>query len=103
MTDMGVRRRNAPRELPKHTKGSLPMDDYQSLSHTKWECRYHVVFIPECRGKKLYGHVRKDLGEVFRELARRRERDCRRVPHGRSRAHDDIDSTEIRGVPGSRL
>ena len=49
------------------------MDDYKSLSHTKWECKYHVVFIPKCRRKRLYGHVRKHLGEVFRELARRKE------------------------------
>ena len=49
------------------------MDDYKSLSHTKWECNYHVVFIPKCRKKKLYGHLRKHLGEVFRELARRKE------------------------------
>jgi putative transposase len=49
------------------------MDDYKSLSHTKWECNYHVVFIPKCRRRKLYGHLRKHLGEVFRELARRKE------------------------------
>ena len=49
------------------------MTDYQSLSHTKWECKYHVVFIPKYRRKVLYGHLRKHLGEVFRELARHRE------------------------------
>lgn len=49
------------------------MDDYKSLSHTRWECKYHVVFIPKCRRKKLYGELRKHLGEVFRELARRKE------------------------------
>jgi len=49
------------------------MDDFKSLSHTKWECKYHVVFIPKCRRKKLYGELRKELGEVFRELARRKE------------------------------
>jgi putative transposase len=49
------------------------MDDYRSLSHTKWECKYHVVFIPKCRRKVLYGPLRKHLGEVFRELARRKE------------------------------
>jgi hypothetical protein len=32
-----------------HTKGSLTMDEYESLSHSKWECKYHVVFIPKCR------------------------------------------------------
>ena len=38
------------------------MDDYESLSHTKWECKYHVVFIPKCRRKTLYGELRKHLG-----------------------------------------
>lgn len=49
------------------------MDDYKSLSHTKWECKYHVVFIPKCRKKMLYGQLRQHLGDVFRELARRKE------------------------------
>jgi putative transposase len=49
------------------------MNEFQSLSHTKWECKYHVVFIPKYRRKVLYGQVRKDLGEVFRELARQKE------------------------------
>lgn len=45
------------------------MDDQESLNHTKWECKYHIVFIPKCRRKKLYQQLRQDLGEVFRELA----------------------------------
>jgi putative transposase len=49
--------------------------DYQSLSHTKWECKYHVVFIPKCRRKALYGELRRYLGDVFHELARQKE--CR--------------------------
>lgn len=49
------------------------MDNYESLGHTKWECKYHVVFIPKCRRKVLYGQLRRHLGEVFRELATRRE------------------------------
>ena len=51
------------------------MDDYESLCHTKWECKYHVVFIPKCRRKVLYGHLRDQLGEVFRRLATQKE--CR--------------------------
>ena len=51
------------------------MDDFQSLSHAKWECKYHVVFIPKCRRKVLYGNIRKDLGEVFRRLAEQKQ--CR--------------------------
>ena len=49
------------------------MDDYQSLSHTRWECKYHVVFIPKCRRKALYGEVRRELGALFRALAEQRE------------------------------
>ena len=49
------------------------MDKYESLSHTKWECKYHIVFIPKCRRRTLYGQLRQHLGEVFRELARQKE------------------------------
>ena len=49
------------------------MDESESLSHTKWECKYHVVFIPKFRRKVLYGELRRHLGEVFKELARHRE------------------------------
>jgi putative transposase len=49
------------------------MDKYESLSHTKWERKYHVVFIPKCRRRTLYGQLRQHLGEVFRELARQKE------------------------------
>ncbi len=49
------------------------MDEYDSLSHSKWECKYHVVFIPKCRRKTLYVQLRKHLGEVFRKLAGQKE------------------------------
>lgn len=49
------------------------MNEFQSLRHTKWECKYHVVFIPKYRRKVLYGQLRQELGEVFRELARQKE------------------------------
>lgn len=49
------------------------MDEYQSLSHTQWECLYHVVFIPKCRRRTLYVGLRKYLGEVFRQLAEQKE------------------------------
>lgn len=42
---------------------------YESLSHSKWDCTYHVVFVPKYRRKVLYGKVRKFLGPVFHELA----------------------------------
>ena len=49
------------------------MDDYESLSHTKWDCKYHVVFIPKCRRKTLYVELRRHPGEVFRKLAMQKE------------------------------
>jgi putative transposase len=49
------------------------MDDYESLSHTKWDCKYHVVFIPKYRRKVLYGELKQYLGEVFRRLALQKE------------------------------
>jgi len=49
------------------------MEDYRSLNHTKWECKYHVVWIPKYRKKMLYGQIKKELGPVLRELAIRKE------------------------------
>jgi putative transposase len=48
-------------------------DAYQSLSHSKWDCKYHVVFVPKRRRKVLFGQVRRHLGEVFHALARQKE------------------------------
>ena len=48
------------------------MDTFKSLNHSVCECRYHVVFIPKCRRKTLYGQLRH-LGEVFRQLAAQKE------------------------------
>ena len=49
------------------------MDESESLSHSKWECKNHVVFIPKCRRKTLYEQLRPHLGEVFRKLASYKE------------------------------
>jgi putative transposase len=49
------------------------LKEYETLCHSKWECKYHVVFIPKCRRKVLYGELRKYLGEVFRKLAEQKE------------------------------
>ena len=49
------------------------MDEYESLSHTTWDCKYHVVFIPKCRRRTLYQELRRHLGEVFRRLALEKE------------------------------
>jgi len=51
------------------------MKDIGSLSHTQWECKYHVVFIPKYRRKTLYYELRQHLGKIFHDLARQKE--CR--------------------------
>ena len=54
------------------TRGSFVLSN-KSLSHTKWECQYHVVFIPKYRKKRIFGALRRDLGDVFRKLAEQKE------------------------------
>ena len=49
------------------------MRSVESLSHSRWECKYHVVFIPKYRKKTVFGQIRKELGDVFRRLARQKE------------------------------
>jgi hypothetical protein len=44
-----------------------------SLSHSRWECKYHVVFIPKYRKKVIFGQIRRDLGSVLKRLARQKE------------------------------
>jgi putative transposase len=46
---------------------------YESLSHSRWDCKFHVVFIPKGRKRVLYGKIREFLGPVFHELARQKE------------------------------
>ena len=49
------------------------MDTFESLNHSVWDCKYHVVVIPKCRRKTLYEELRRYLGEVFRKLAVQKE------------------------------
>jgi putative transposase len=49
------------------------MGNYDSLSHTKYECKYHIVFIPKYRKKKLYGEIRQYLGSELKRLAEQKE------------------------------
>ena len=46
------------------------MREWQSLSHVRWYCRYHVVFAPKYRKKAIFGQLRKSIGGVLRELCR---------------------------------
>ena len=50
----------------------MTASSYESLTHSKWDCKYHIVFIPKGRRKALYGSVRKFWGPVFHELASQR-------------------------------
>lgn len=48
-------------------------DDYRSLAHAKWDCKYHVIFVPKRRRRQLYGQIRRQLGAIFHALARQKE------------------------------
>jgi Transposase IS200 like len=49
------------------------MEDYKNLNHSRWQCKYHIVFIPKYRKRKLYGVIKKHLGEAFHRLAEHKE------------------------------
>jgi putative transposase len=55
------------------TSISIMSDLYQSLSHSKWDCKYHIIFIPKKRREVLYGRLRREIGTIFHELARQKE------------------------------
>mgnify|MGYP002751119853 FL=1 len=48
-------------------------DDLHSLSHTKWNCKYHIVFAPKFRRQVIYGKLKTDIGKILRELCERKE------------------------------
>src|SRR6266446_5947480 len=48
-------------------------DLYQSLAHSKWDCKYHVVFVPKRRRKVIFGYIRRQLGPGFHALAKQKE------------------------------
>ena len=80
------------------------MDDYESLSHTKWECKYHVVFIPKCRRKTLVRGTATASGRGVPEAGRAEGKPDRgRSSDAGSRAHVDLDPTEVRSVAGDRI
>jgi putative transposase len=49
------------------------MHDWESLSHVRWECKYHVIIIPKYRRKVFYGRLRRQIGAILRELCRQRD------------------------------
>ena len=44
------------------------MDNFESLSHVRWDCKYHVVFVPKYRRKVIYGNLRGKIGPILRDL-----------------------------------
>ena len=46
---------------------------YNSLSHSKWGCKYHIIFIPKMRKNRLYGDIRPRLGQIFHALAAQKD------------------------------
>ena len=44
------------------------MHDWESLSHVRWDCKYHVVIVPKYRRRALYGKFRRDVGQILRDL-----------------------------------
>ena len=58
---------------PRQRQQGYPHGDIGRLAHSVWDCKYHIMFIPKCLRKRLYGDLRRDLGEVFRRLARQKE------------------------------
>lgn len=46
--------------------------DKNSLSHTKWECKYHLVFAPKYRRQVIYGKIKADIGRILKELCERK-------------------------------
>ena len=47
-------------------------DDVKSLSHSKWRCKYHIVFAPKYRRQIIYGKIKADVGKILRELSERK-------------------------------
>jgi putative transposase len=48
------------------------MKNYETLSHVRWNCKYHLVFILKCRHRTIYGEVRKKIGGIIRDLCRQK-------------------------------
>ncbi len=71
---------------PQHFNigGSMSMNDVKSLSHSKWRCKYHIVFAPKYRRQIIYGRIKADVGKILRDLCKRKnveiiEAECCRI------------------------
>src|SRR4029450_1170082 len=56
-----------------HPQEDVMENSYQSLAHSRWDCKYHVVFVPKRRRRQLYEQIRRQLGAIFHALARQKE------------------------------
>jgi len=80
------------------------MKEYQSLAHTRWDCKYHVVFIPKMRKKKIFGVLRQHLGGIFRELAKHKEVEVVEGHLMSDHVHIFLSiPPEVRGLEGGRI
>ena len=61
-----------PDNHKKTTGGFVMKDDVQSLSHSKWRCKYHIVFAPKYRRQVIYGKIKADVGKILRDLSERK-------------------------------
>src|SRR5499425_3886266 len=72
-----------------------------NLRHTRWECKYHVVFIPKYRKKVIYGGLRSELGPILRDLAQQKEAVVEEgTPDERSGAYAVVDTAKVLSVRG---
>lgn len=78
------------------------MRQVNGLNHTRWECKYHIVFMLKYRKKVIFGQIRNELGEIFHTLARQRESLIEEGHLMPDHAYDDIDSSKVFGLPGCR-
>ena len=51
----------------------MSMNDVKSLSHSKWRCKYHIVFAPKYRRQIIYGQIKEDIGKILRSLCNRKQ------------------------------
>jgi REP-associated tyrosine transposase len=72
-------------------------ETYQRLTHSRWDCKYHVVFVPKRRRKVLFGQARRKLGEVFHVLAGQKACQIIETPAAGPYAHVHRDSSEVSG------
>ena len=67
-TPFALNWRCGPPTAQRKAKGSHPVNDVNSLSHTSWNCKYHIVLVPKYRRKTIYGKLRKEIGKILRML-----------------------------------